>query len=174
MTLEILQGGQTGVDRGAALAALDLGVPIGGYMPADGCDEDGPIPDAIAMHMRRHDRTNPAARTRANVALADAVLVIVADRRRAGATRGTALTIGLCEARCRRDGRGHFSLLVVDPPWHEAGIIAWGRLLLKGWREDGPRRALRLLVAGPRASLWADGEQEARRFVGAICEVARG
>ncbi len=159
--LEIIAGGQTGVDLGAHLAALDTGVAIGGYMPADGRNEDGPIPAAVAMHLRRHDRTDPAARTRANVAHADAAIVIVPDRRRAGATRGTALTIRLCE---KRD----LPMRVIDPGW-DAGITAlWVSKMLECWRTIA-ERSFRLMVAGPRASLWPEGESEARRFVDAIC-----
>jgi hypothetical protein len=46
--------------------------------------------------------------------------------------------------------------------------------MLAEWREAGHTRPMRLLVAGPRRSLWADGEAQARRFVRAVLEVSRG
>jgi hypothetical protein len=161
--IEIWAGGQTGVDLGAHLEALAMGAPIAGFMPADARNEDGPIPEHVALHLTRHDRSRPDARTRANVAGADAALVIVADRRRAGATRGTALTIRLCE---EREKRGRFRLLVVDPEWRPRDI-AW---LIDGWPHSHIGRRMRLMVAGPRASLWPDGEETARRFVRAVLE----
>jgi hypothetical protein len=175
--IEIWAGGQTGVDLGAHLAALDGGLAIGGFMPADGYNEAGQIPDRVAMHLTRHNRTNPAARTGANVASTDAALVLEEDRRRAGVTRGTALTIRLCEERCRRNGRGHFALLVADylyPADAVAGWVAtWPRSVLAGWREADRTRPLKLLVAGPRASLWPEGEETARRVVGEIAKAVR-
>lgn len=163
MTIAIWTGGQTGVDTGAALAALDMDAPIGGFMPADGHNEAGQIPAAIAMHLTRHNRTNPAARTRANVATSDAALVIVRDRRRAGETRGTALTIRLCEERQNREP-SRFKLMVIDPTW-DARTVGW---LIDGWPRAHLKHPLRLLVAGPRASLWPDGEAEAKRIVWAV------
>lgn len=169
MSLELWTGAQSGVDLGAALTALSMDTAIAGFMPADGHNEDGPIPDAVAMHLTRHDRTNPAARTRANVDHADAALVIVEDRRRAGATRGTALTIRLCEAKGWGD-----SLVIVDPASHTVSVASWVSARLGRWHACGNTRPLRLLVAGPRRSLWPDGEREAARFVRAVIEAARG
>ncbi len=41
---KIVSGGQTGVDRGALVAALDLGFPYGGYVPKGRRAEDGIVP----------------------------------------------------------------------------------------------------------------------------------
>ncbi len=177
MTIEIWSGGQTGVDLGAHLEALAMGAPIGGFMPADARNEDGPIPEHVALRLTRHDRTRPDARTRANVANVDAALVIVQGQRRAGETRGTALTVRLCEEKWGPD-RKAWQWLVVDPVFMAEGvagcIVTWPRSMLALWREAGNTHPMRLLVAGPRASLWPDAEREARRFVRAVLEAARG
>ena len=164
--IEIWSGGQTGVDTGGARAALDAGVPLAGFMPADAENEEGPISFRIAHHLRRHDRTNPAARTAANVGHADVVLVVVEDRRRAGATRGTALTIRLAT---ERQERGTCRLLVVDGAWPRGpGSEAYWSLIASEWSPPRPGRHLRVLVAGPRASLWPDGERVAYEVVAAL------
>ncbi len=40
---KIISGGQTGVDRAALDAALELGIPCGGWCPKGRKAEDGPI-----------------------------------------------------------------------------------------------------------------------------------
>jgi hypothetical protein len=42
--VRIVSGGQTGVDRAALDVALELGLPCGGWCPADRAAEDGAIP----------------------------------------------------------------------------------------------------------------------------------
>ena len=42
--LTIISGGQTGVDRGALDAAIELGIPHRGWCPKGRKAEDGPIP----------------------------------------------------------------------------------------------------------------------------------
>jgi len=47
VALKIMSGGQTGVDRGALEAALELGIECGGWCPAGRLAEDGRIPEAL-------------------------------------------------------------------------------------------------------------------------------
>lgn len=42
---KIISGGQTGVDRGAIEAALELGFPYGGLIPKGRLAEDGAVPE---------------------------------------------------------------------------------------------------------------------------------
>jgi hypothetical protein len=44
MIARLVSGGQTGVDRAALDAALELGVPCGGWCPKGRKAEDGTIP----------------------------------------------------------------------------------------------------------------------------------
>lgn len=49
MITKFISGGQTGVDRGALLAGLDLGIEIGGTCPKGRRAEDGRIPDMFPL-----------------------------------------------------------------------------------------------------------------------------
>ncbi len=49
MLSKVISGGQTGADRAALDAALDLGFPIGGSCPVGRMAEDGPINDAYTL-----------------------------------------------------------------------------------------------------------------------------
>ncbi len=73
--MKIISGGQTGADRAGAEAALMTGLSLGGWAPNGFQAEDGRIPERYAQHMIEH-RGSYAARTKENVKLADAVLVL--------------------------------------------------------------------------------------------------
>lgn len=70
----LITGGQSGVDRAALDAALEAGIPCGGWCPAGRWAEDGPI-DAH-YPLTETPQTDPAVRTRWNVRETDATLVL--------------------------------------------------------------------------------------------------
>lgn len=154
--LIVIQGGQTGVDRGAHKAALEVGFQVNGYMPADGKDELGYIPGNVASHLRRCPQRGYAARTRANLLLADALLVVVEDRVDPYRTPGTKFT--LTEARARKQPR-----LLVDETFPVQDVATWF-----GSFATMSQPLHSLMVAGPRASRWDRGEAVAASFVRAI------
>jgi hypothetical protein len=85
----IVAGGQTGVDRGALDAALDLGLEAGGWAPKGLRAEDGIIPDRYPLKEtpgREYDQ-----RTEWNVRDSDATLVLTTGKPEGG----TAATIEL-------------------------------------------------------------------------------
>lgn len=93
MVTLIISGGQTGADQGALRAAVTLGIPTGGWAPKGYLTETGPNFDlrdvyGLMEHETSHDY---APRTKDNVQLADATLIL--GRR----SRGSNLTERLCQ-----------------------------------------------------------------------------
>ena len=88
--MKIISGGQTGVDRAALDAALELKMDCGGFCPKGRKSEDGRIPEKYPL-------TETATgeypeRTEWNVKTGDGTLVLI-DK---DADKGTTLTINLC------------------------------------------------------------------------------
>lgn len=137
--LEVWSGGQTGVDRAALDAAMDLGIPIGGWVPRDRLAEDGQVP-ARYGRLREAESPEYAARTRLNVQDTDATLVL----RMGPATGGTLETMET--ARNLERPLLDIDLEVADPAGAARKVIEW----LEGLFDT--RSFLRLNVAGPRAS----------------------
>lgn len=128
----IVSGGQTGADRGALDAAIELGLEHGGYCPRGRRAEDGIIP--ARYRLTELDSPDYPARTAANVALADATLVVT----RGAPTGGTRLTCDLA----RRRGT---PLLIVDLDREHDPAAR-----LRAWLSEHPIETLN--VAGPRES----------------------
>lgn len=72
--MRIVSGGQTGADRGALDAALELGLETGGWVPLGRLAEDGVIPDRYP-NLREAESDVPALRTELNVRDADATVI---------------------------------------------------------------------------------------------------
>lgn len=86
---KVISGGQTGVDRAALDAALELGIAIGGWCPKGRRAEDGPIHSRYPLQETATD--DYAERTERNVLEADGTLILFRD----GIAGGTALTVTL-------------------------------------------------------------------------------
>ena len=72
---KIVSGGQTGADRAALDVALDLGIEIGGWVPAGRLAEDGRIPERYPG-LRETPSSDAAVRTSLNVRDADATVIL--------------------------------------------------------------------------------------------------
>jgi len=98
---KIVSGGQSGVDRAALDAAIEIGIPCGGWCPWDRYAEDGRIGDRDPLTETPSGET--AQRTEWNVRDSGGTLVLT----RGEPSGGTALTIRFAKALGR-------PILVVD------------------------------------------------------------
>ncbi len=142
--MKIISGGQTGVDRGALDAAIDMNVPHGGWCPRGRLAEDGQIPPRYQL--RETESPEYHVRTEQNVLDSDATLILCHGT----PTGGTALTLRLAG----QHGKPH---LVVDldnpiPPEEAAGWLQSNKIEI-------------LNVAGPRESQSPGAAAEAAALV---------
>jgi hypothetical protein len=129
-----VSGGQTGADRGALDAAIELDLPHGGWCPAGRLAEDGAIPAHYAL--RETDSARYEQRTERNVVDSDATLLVT----RGEPTGGSALTAAL--ARKHHKPLLHLDLATTPPAAAAAALRAF----------LAAERIAVLNVAGPRAS----------------------
>ena len=99
--LKIVTGGQTGVDRGALQAAMDLGLDWGGWAPKGWRAENGTIPPIYRVNMQEHASANYLGRTRRNVIDSHATLIITNTYPLSGGTLKTRFF-------CQEAMRSHF------------------------------------------------------------------
>jgi len=78
----IISGGQTGADRGALDAAIELSIPHGGLCPKGRKAEDGVIPPRYLLN--EAGSAEYSDRTEANVASADGTLICTFGRLSSG------------------------------------------------------------------------------------------
>ena len=111
---KIISGGQTGVDRAALDAALELNFPSGGFCPKGRQAEDGVIDEKYPLC--ETPGSDYAQRTEANVRDSDGTLIIAFGPLQGG----TALTQQLAT-------QHHKPCLIIDPddPKAKQSIIEW-------------------------------------------------
>lgn len=132
--IKIISGGQTGADRAALDAAIERGIPHGGWLPKGRAAEDGPL--GQQYRLQELDSYRYRDRTRKNVVDSDGTLIVSYGP----LTGGSALTEALAvryNRPCLHLDMECFSL--------DDAVAA-----VEQWLE---RNAVRILnVAGPRAS----------------------
>lgn len=161
----IVSGGQTGADRGGLLAALEVGLLIGGWAPRGFRAEDGVIPTALRGRMRDSHK-DYAGRTRMNVRDSNATL-IVSFSDFDHLSPGTALTVRECRAMKR-------------PCRHVC--LPHGRFPGEGFRHVADAVARWVLnnlvttlnVAGPRESREPGIELATREVVASVLDALMG
>lgn len=142
----IISGGQTGADRGALLAAHDLGLKRGGMAPAGWRAEDGVIPEWFRAGMMQSASSDYRTRTMSNVEASGGTLILSLGP--LPADSGSMLTGKMA----RRAGKPH--------RWLTLPLGRIGCEVALEWLEENNIGVLN--VAGPRESREI-GIQEATR-----------
>ena len=145
---QIISGGQTGVDRAALDAAVELGIPHGGWCPRNRLAEDGRIPERYRL--KETESADYAVRTRLNVRDADATLILY----REPLEGGTALTWQLAV----QLEKPVFLVELGFPPVRKAFLQ---------WIEENA--VCTLNIAGPRESQRPGISREARQLLVKWC-----
>jgi len=136
----IVSGGQTGVDRAALDAAIELGIEHGGWCPRGRRAEDGPI--AAKYKLIETDSIDYAVRTEKNVLDSDGTMLLYRERLQ----RGTLLTHQLAKRHSKPLLR-----IRLDRPVSLDRVVRWIS-----------ENSIHVLnVAGPRSSSQADIEKQA-------------
>jgi hypothetical protein len=151
--LKILSGGQTGVDRAALDAAIERGLPYGGWCPKGGWAEDLPNPPgllALYAGLRETADVEPRQRTEWNVRDSDRLMVLL-DRYGLSVSKGTEFALDCADSM----GRPY---LVVDLAERDAVAQAGS------WLCD-QQGSLTLCIAGPRESEAPGIYAKAREFL---------
>lgn len=144
MIQRVVSGGQTGVDRGALDAAIDLGIAHGGWCPRGRRAEDGPIPPHYQL--RETETANYAERTERNVVDSDGTLILC----RGALQGGTKLT--------RKLARRHEKPFLVQ----EVGDLS-DLETVRSWLQA--EQIATLNVAGPRESNQPGIQQETQTYL---------
>jgi hypothetical protein len=136
--MKILSGGQTGMDRAALDAAIEIGIPYGGWCPQGGWAEDFPAPPGLVARypdLQATPSADPIQRTEWNVRDADRLLILI-DK------RGLAVSNGSVAARdfAMAFGRPH-RMIDLDAPDALAAARAFfgeasGSVCIAGPRES--------------------------------------
>ena len=151
--LKIVSGGQTGVDRGGLLAAMDLGLAWGGWAPKGWRAEDGAIPVLYRTNMQEHASANYLGRTRRNVVDSHATLIVTNAYPLSG---GTLKTRFFCEEALR----SHFVVSLCETD--AVGKVQ--RWLEQFFAQKHPM-PFALNVAGPRESKASGIQKRTRKFL---------
>ncbi len=132
---KLVSGAQTGVDRAALDVAIELGIPVGGWVPRGRIDELGRIPDRYP-NLLETASADFSERTAANVRDSDGTLIISR-----GPLSGGSLYTGEVADRLGR------KCLHVDP---DEDTIEGTAATAIAWLDRYDIKVLN--VAGPRAS----------------------
>jgi len=138
--MQVVSGGQTGVDRAGLDAAIFHDIPHGGWCPEGRRAEDGRIPDEYLL--RETTSRNYAVRTKQNVFDSDGTLILFED----SMSRGTELT----SKYAKQQKRALYSLDIIEfLEWNEERFDQEVQKVNQ-WIADQNVNVLN--IAGPRES----------------------
>ncbi len=166
---KIISGGQTGVDRGAIEAALELGFPYGGLIPKGRLAEDGIVPLKFDQ-MEEAPNKNYIFRTEWNVVHSDATLIISPydELHPDGASAlsgGSKRTSQFCD----KHSKPCCMIFNMNASNNVYSTLCW----LKRTKEDfGLKDGVVLNVAGPRESKRIGVQAITRKFISELIAAA--
>ncbi|MRR59150.1 MAG: hypothetical protein EG824_13200 [Deltaproteobacteria bacterium] len=128
---KVISGGQTGVDRAGLDAAMEAGIPVGGYCPKGRLAEDGTVPEKYPL-IELSVGGSPA-RTEKNVMESDGTLILNVGR----LSGGTRLTRDFAKKHAKP-----CLILNLDRNTKTGPAVQWAR----------ENRVRVLNIAGPRES----------------------
>lgn len=128
---KVISGGQTGVDRAGLDAALEAGIPVGGYCPKGRLAEDGTVPEKYPLV--ELTKGGYPARTERNVVKSDGTLILNIGTM----SGGTRLTLDYA-----RKNNKPCLVIQLDHEPETGPVIQWAK-----------EHSIRILnIAGPRES----------------------
>src|ERR1043165_4077527 len=137
--MKIITGGQTGVDRAALDAAMEIGIAYGGWCPRGGWAEDLNEPPGLLArypNLRETPSADPALRTEWNVRDSAATLILID-----GAGLGTSGGTRLAHEQSISQGKPCFVADLADPS-AAANAKAWlARVKPEALGIGGPRES---------------------------------
>jgi len=150
---KVISGGQTGADRAGLDAAIEAGVPHGGWCPRGRRSEDGQVPERYALN--ETGAQGYLVRTRLNVTCSDATVVFTHGMPMSGSARTIEIANGLGKPCLHVDLNGTGD--------HAAAILRW--------LEGVPQGKGVVNVAGSRETSWPGVGDEVR---GIMLSVLKG
>lgn len=139
--IEVVSGGQTGVDQAGLKIAKEMGFTVGGWCPKGGHDEMGFCVLETYPELKQASTPNPDERTKLNIDHSDGTLIIVPQMPLPDKIKdGTRLTIDYAEEQRK-------PVLIINLSQKDEAI---DRIL--SWIDKNNIRILN--IAGPRESNW--------------------
>jgi hypothetical protein len=127
--VKIISGGQTGADRAGLDAAMEAGIPVGGYCPKGRLAEDGRVPDQYPLV--ELTKGGYPARTEMNVVESDGTLILNVGK----VTGGTKFTLDCA----KKHGKPYLVLQLDEEPKHDV-VLRWIEMYdIKVMNVAGPR-----------------------------------
>jgi len=154
VTLRIVSGGQTGVDRAALDAAIELDIEHGGWCPRGRRAEDGVLSNRY--NLRETDSKKYQVRTEKNVLDSDGTLLLYCNE----ITGGTKLTQSLA----RRHGKPCYAVDLEARPCPKQTAIEMALLEMAKFKLLENDTAV-VNIAGPRESTSPGVYLKAKLFV---------
>ena len=151
--LRIVSGGQSGADRAGLDAAIEAGIPHGGYCPHGRRSEDGTIPERYQL--KETSSSGYTKRTEMNIVMSDCTLLFVGSGKLSPGSAKTAMFAESVNKPCllvpvANLSEGHLAGQIVD------------------WFETMQKDELVVNVAGNRESVCPGISEKVKSIMGMV------